>query len=179
MARRPASRAPDPRQRTRGAGGGPTARGTNPAGPGPPTLSAPSHPPSPSMQQEDKPHRQVEETAGATGARAVGVRQRRGARGCAQQGKHTDPQTTDHSPVTQIASCSARRPTPCTSAAPQDVGNTGSRETVGEGPNDSPAPSSRKQGGNGVQTSGPEPGPTPPVPLPPPGPATCTAHRRA
>ena len=38
----------------------------------------------------------VVETAEATGARAVGVRQRPGARGRALQGSPTDPLTTDH-----------------------------------------------------------------------------------
>ena len=59
---------------------------------------------------------------------------------------------------------------------------------MGEGPNDSPAPSGRKESGRGVRASGlrcplagrqpRKPGPSPPFPPPPP-PATRTAHGRA
>ena len=95
FARHQASSAPDLSQGTRGAGSGPMARGTPPAGEGPTTLSPP---PTPAAVRAagGQPSPPVEETAEATSARAVGVRQQRGAHRRARQGGPTDPLTTDH-----------------------------------------------------------------------------------
>ena len=170
MARRPASRAPDPRQRTQGVGSGPTARGIPPTGPGPPTLSAPPPAPPPSAQQESKRHPRL--------------RGQRRPRGCASGAGHTDARDKGVQ-VTRRTTTANRRPGPPPPAPvprpppPVRRDKTGGGGTVEEGPNNSPAPNGRKEGGSGVRTSGPgcppagrrppEPGPCPPVPPPPPG----------